>query len=129
QTGVIDGQENPLDVVVSNSLYELQDYLMLTGHIIASSGVIINEEVWQSISNEDRDKMIEAATEARSQALEWNTELEDSALSELKEKGMNIIGEEEGLDLKAFEEKISSLIEERFSDKFDYIYEEVNKID
>src|SRR5699024_586555 len=38
QTGVIDGQENPLDVVVANSLYELQDYLMMTGHIIASSG-------------------------------------------------------------------------------------------
>ncbi|WP_240795371.1 TRAP transporter substrate-binding protein [Aquibacillus halophilus] len=129
QTGVVNGQENPLDVVVSNSLYELQDYLMLTGHIIASSGVIINEETWQSIPTDDQELIMEAANEARDSAIEWNKEIESSALTEIKEKGMEVIGEEEGLDVDAFEQQITELIQERFSDEYGYIYDEVNSIE
>jgi len=128
QTGMINGQENPLDVVLSNGLYELQDYLMLTGHIIASSGVIINEKTWQSFSEEDRQKILEAAKEARQQALEWNREVESSALDELKAKGMEIISEENGLDTQAFKDRISSLIQERFGEQFKYIYDEIQKM-
>ena len=33
QTGTIDGQENPVEVPLTNKLYEVQDYLSITDHI------------------------------------------------------------------------------------------------
>lgn len=126
QTGVIDGQENPLDVVVANSLYELQDYLMMTGHIIASSGVVINEKVWQGLSESQQDAMLEAAKEARAKSMEWNLEVEESALDEIKDKGMNVISVDE-LQLNKFESAIKEIIENRFSEKFSDVYEEIEK--
>ena len=46
-TGIVNGQENPVDVIYNNKLYDLQSHLMLTGHIMAAECVVINEKVWQ----------------------------------------------------------------------------------
>lgn len=43
-TGVVSGQENPVDVVLDNKLYEEQSHLMLTSHIRAAELVVVNED-------------------------------------------------------------------------------------
>lgn len=58
QTGVVDAQENPLPTIDAYKFYEVQDYLILTGHEMTSIFVIINEEKWQSLSSEEQ-KIIE----------------------------------------------------------------------
>ena len=39
RTGVVDGQENPLPTIASAKLFEVQKFLILTGHIIISIGL------------------------------------------------------------------------------------------
>jgi tripartite ATP-independent transporter DctP family solute receptor len=64
QTGVVDGQENPVGVIYSAKLYEVQDYLMLTGHITQNQVVIINEPFFQSLAPEHQRVLQEAIIEA-----------------------------------------------------------------
>ncbi len=56
-TGVVVGQENPLNNIYNGKLYEVQDYCMLTSHMQAIQTQFINEESWQSISEGDREIM------------------------------------------------------------------------
>ena len=42
-TGVVNGQENPVNVVLSSKLYEAQSHMMLTGHIMNAQVIVINE--------------------------------------------------------------------------------------
>jgi tripartite ATP-independent transporter DctP family solute receptor len=91
QTGVVDGQENPVGVIYSAKLFEVQDYLMLTGHIMQNQVVIINESFFHSLSPEHRQVLEDAVIEAGDYQ---NALIEAGAkedLAKLKEAGMTVI--------------------------------------
>ena len=91
QTGVVDGQENPIGVIYSAKLYEVQEYLMLTGHITQNQVVIINEAFFQSLSPEHQQVLQEAAIEAGDYQ---NALIEEGAaadLEKLKAERMTVI--------------------------------------
>jgi tripartite ATP-independent transporter DctP family solute receptor len=91
QTGVVDGQENPIGVIYSAKLYEVQDYLMLTGHITQNQVVITNELFFQSLSPEHQQVLQEAVIEAGDYQ---NALIEEGAaadLEKLKAEGMTVI--------------------------------------
>ena len=46
--GAVDGQENPLPTIQSNKFFEVQKYLVLTGHIITPRLIVVNETAWQA---------------------------------------------------------------------------------
>jgi len=47
--GAVDGQENPLPTIQSNKFFEVQKYLVLTGHIITPRLIAVNEGAWQAL--------------------------------------------------------------------------------
>lgn len=47
--GAVDGQENPLPTIQSGKLFEVQKYLVLTGHIITPRLIAVNEAVWKGL--------------------------------------------------------------------------------
>ena len=65
-TGVVDGQENPVSVIYSNNLYEVQDYLTLDGHVYAADFMVISDDVYQSLSAADQALLKRAAVVAGS---------------------------------------------------------------
>jgi TRAP-type transport system periplasmic protein len=50
QQGIADGQENPVPTILAMGFHEVQQYLMLTGHIQSSVQILINERVWQRLA-------------------------------------------------------------------------------
>ena len=52
--GVVDGEENPLPTIQSAKFFEVQKYLVLTGHIITPRLIAINEGAWQSLDAKQR---------------------------------------------------------------------------
>ena len=58
-TGLVVGQENPLPNIYNLKLYEVQKYVMLTGHMQSILSVFVNERAWQQIPAADR-KIVEA---------------------------------------------------------------------
>lgn len=49
QTGTVEGQENPLQTIISNRFYEVQNNVILTNHMIGLSIVFANQRIWNSI--------------------------------------------------------------------------------
>ena len=54
-TGVIDGQENPVSVIVEKKLYELQKYITLDGHVYSADFLVINDNFYNSLNQTDRE--------------------------------------------------------------------------
>lgn len=61
QTGVVDGQENPIGSIVSGKLYEVQKYVTLDGHVYGVDWFVINEKFFQSLTSSQRKVLLEAA--------------------------------------------------------------------
>ncbi|HSP26060.1 MAG TPA: sialic acid TRAP transporter substrate-binding protein SiaP, partial [Saliniramus sp.] len=54
QQGVVDAQENPLPTIEAKKFYEVQDYIVLTGHITDALLTIIGGPTWDSMEEADR---------------------------------------------------------------------------
>lgn len=63
QQGAIDGQENPTDLIMANSFYEVQKYLVLTGHVNPPGWVQMNDKVWQDLTPETKKVWMEVWNE------------------------------------------------------------------
>lgn len=126
-TGVVEGQENPVNVVVSAKLNEVQSHLMLTGHISAAQVIVINDDTWQSLSPENQAAIAEAALEVRERATTAMLEAEASDLAQLSEAGMQIIGPDEGLDVDAFRTSVQARISEEFDDQYGDLYQLISE--
>jgi len=63
KTGTIDCEENPLTIIISAKLYEVQQYIMLTQHLQQSQVVSMNLEFWNGLSQHQRD-VIQSAVDA-----------------------------------------------------------------
>ena len=61
QTGTVDGQENPIPVILSNKLYTVQKYLTLTGHVYSPAMLIGSTDLWKKLSEADKAAFKEAA--------------------------------------------------------------------
>lgn len=127
-TGVVSGQENPVNVVLSNKLYDVQSHMMLTGHIMGAQVIVINENIWQSLSPEQQAGIKKAAKEVRARATAAVKDQEATELAELKKHGMKIIGEAEGLDIAAFRASVKKLVKEKFSDQYGELYKQIDAI-
>lgn len=68
QTNVVDGQENPLTTFDGQKFHEVQNFIILTDHIICPNMIFINENVWRRISPADQ-RIIQ---EAVANGIAWN---------------------------------------------------------
>ncbi|MBS9721162.1 TRAP transporter substrate-binding protein [Tianweitania sp. BSSL-BM11] len=127
-TGVVAGQENPINVILNVKLYEVQSHLMLTGHMSNAEVVIMNEDAWQALSDEQKEAVRQAALEVRERATKAIQDNEEKETEELRKKGMTVIGPAEGLDVDAFRASVNKVIQERFADKYGALYEKIKAI-
>lgn len=59
--GVVDHQENPIVQINAINLNEVQDYVMLTGHIVNVTILIVAESTYQSLTESQQGHLEEAA--------------------------------------------------------------------
>ncbi len=114
QQGTIDGQENPLSVIVSASLNDVQQYLTLSGHVYSPAMLLVSPMVWDSMSAEDQQIFREAAAEAVAAMRGFVDNVEESGLETLRERGMDV-GELSGEDRAAFQEALAPAYEQYYT--------------
>ena len=88
QQGVIEGQENPIQTIYEQGVYEYQTYLSMTGHVRAYMVYIINEEFLATLPAEYQTIILEAGDQATNELMEKVRADEESLLGELQTKGM-----------------------------------------
>ena len=116
-TGVADGQENPVNTILANNLYEVQKYLMQTDHIMGSEPVVINEKVWKSLSPANQEIFAKVAKETSQWASSLVISNESKDLKALQDKGMTVIGDADGLKQDEFRKSAQKLVDQRFGYK------------
>ena len=91
QQGTIDAQENPLSIIDSNKLYEVQHYISLTGHLFSPHCLYINKEIYDGLDADLRaalDKAVAAyQTAQRARAVELNA----LSVEKFKKAGCEVI--------------------------------------
>lgn len=64
ETGVIDGFENTLDSCYNNSMFEVLDYLNVTNHINAPTTFSMSAQIFDSLTAEEQQILLEAGEAA-----------------------------------------------------------------
>jgi tripartite ATP-independent transporter DctP family solute receptor len=91
QQGTVDGQENPLSVIVSAKLDQVQKHLTLTGHVYSPGVFLMNKAAFDKLSDADKKAFLEAAKEgAKANRVRVDAD-EKSAVADLRAKGMQVV--------------------------------------
>ena len=91
QQGTVDGQENPLSVITSAKLDQVQKNLTLTGHVYSPSLILMNKAQWDKLSAADKQAFLDAAKVAVKVNRARVDEDERKAVAELRAKGMAVV--------------------------------------
>jgi len=90
QTGVMDGQENPLTQIYSAKLQEVQKYLSLSGHVYTPSYLIVGTRKWGALPVDVRKVLEDTAKETQAFVYETAAREETELLGKLKAAGMQV---------------------------------------
>ena len=91
KTGTIDGQDNPLPTDKNAKFYEVTKYIVLTDHFINPVMPTINEEVWQSLTDQQKEWIMEGIAAGREVCDELNLQQEAELVEFFEDQGMTII--------------------------------------
>jgi tripartite ATP-independent transporter DctP family solute receptor len=103
QQGLLDAQENPIPIVSTFKLYEVQRYLSLTGHVYSPAPVLVSKKMWDRMPPAIQEIMLDSAMEVAKVQRQLNRDQEQKQLGELRAKGMTVI---EHPDRAAFREAL-----------------------
>jgi tripartite ATP-independent transporter DctP family solute receptor len=120
-TGLVVGQENPLPNIYNLKLYEVQKYVMLTGHMQSILSVFVNEAVYQKIPAADRKIMGDTMVEVGRKTLDWDRETFSKYRKDLEAKGMVFVEPKDGLDVEGFRKAVLAQVNKDFPEWGRYI--------
>lgn len=90
QTGVFDGQENPLVEVEASRFYEVQDYLSLSGHVYTVGFLLMNESRFQNLDSSVQQALLEGGEQAFNATVNFGEQADQSVVELVKENGMEV---------------------------------------
>jgi tripartite ATP-independent transporter DctP family solute receptor len=109
QQGTVDGQENPLSVIMAAKFEQVQKHLSLTGHVYSPAIFLMNKATFDKLSAADKAVFLEAAKVA----VKANRERVDAddarGVKELSSKGMTVI---ENVDKSKFVDQLKPVYAE-----------------
>ncbi|HOX12468.1 MAG TPA: TRAP transporter substrate-binding protein [Spirochaetia bacterium] len=113
QQKTIDGQENPLNVIVAFKLDESQKYMSITRHAYAPAPILMSMMTWKKLSAPQQEAVLKAAREAAQFERDFNNSSEAQWMKDLAAKGMVISTP----DLKPFLDSVKPVYDS-YADKF-----------
>lgn len=90
QTGVMDGEENPLTQIYSAKLQEVQKYLSLSGHVYTPAYLTVGTKHWETLPADIRKVLEDTAKETQSFVYQTAAHDEEDLLGKLKQAGMQV---------------------------------------
>lgn len=109
QQGTVDGQENPIGVILSAKFSQVQKYLSLTNHVYSPALIIMSPAVWDGLSEEEKGWFEEAAA-AGAEAMRAKAETDArDGIAELESQGMTVV---QDVDRAAFEKALEPVFAE-----------------
>jgi len=114
QQGTVDGQENPLSIIHTNKLDQVQKHISLTGHVFSPCVLVMNKQVYDKLSTADKQVFQEAAKAGIAANRARVDQDEREVVGILRKNGMQVI---ENVDKSQFLGALSAVYKE-FSKQF-----------
>lgn len=99
QQGTIDGQENPISVLTSSKLWEVQKHLTLTSHVYAPVVLVLSPSFWGSLTDAQKAAFAEGAKAGAQASRAFVDDVEAKGVEMAKSNGMQVV---ENVDAAAF---------------------------
>jgi tripartite ATP-independent transporter DctP family solute receptor len=106
QNGTVDAQENPLTTIEAKKFYEVQKYIILTGHIVDAVATQVAPHVWNKLSDGDKKIFTEVMQEAAAGATNDIKKREGELADEFRKKGITV----HAVDKKSFKDAIMKTV-------------------
>jgi len=91
QQGTVDGQENPIPVILSNKLSQVQKHLSLTNHVYSPAVLVLTPAIWRKLSDADKLVFQDAAKSAATVQRKKVNDDEANGIAELRKDGMQVV--------------------------------------
>ena len=91
QQGTVDGQENPLSVIMAAKFDQVQKHLTLTGHVYSPAIFLMSKAAFDKLSAADKTAFLESAKEGAKAGRARVDEDDSKGVAELKSKGMSVV--------------------------------------
>jgi TRAP-type transport system periplasmic protein len=88
--GQVDGQENPLNVIYYNKLYEVQKYLALTRHVYYNTLHVISAKTWAKLTSEQQTILREESKAAGEAMRKMVIAEEDDLIAKMEKAGVKV---------------------------------------
>lgn len=88
QTKIVEGQENPLPIIYTTRLYEVQKFCSMTGHVWDGYWILANRRVWTSLPDDVKEVMIREVDKSAIEQRDDIAKLSISLRNELTAKGL-----------------------------------------
>ena len=110
QSGVVDGAENGVTSYMDNSFNEVAPYFITDAHTFGCGVILVSNDTWNSLSEEEQGWMKEAALTARETCYEYNKAQEQACFDSFEEKGVKLL---EVTDIEKWQEACAPLYGEQ----------------
>jgi len=101
QTGVMDGQENPLIQIYSAKFQEVQKYLSLSGHVYTPAYITTGKKRWESLPADVRKVLEETARDTQGFVYQTAARFDNELLEKMKPSGIKVNEVDKGAFVKA----------------------------
>ena len=96
QQGTVDGQENPIPVILASKFSQVQKHLSLTGHVYSPALYLTSPRVMNKLSEADKKAFYEAAKKATVAQRKKVNEDEANGIAQLEKDGMSVVRKVDG---------------------------------
>ncbi len=91
QNGTVDAQENPLPTIDAKKFYEVQKFIVLTGHITDALITIVGGPTWNKLADADKKVFEDVLKEAAARATGEIVEIEKKLGAEFEKRGRTVV--------------------------------------
>jgi tripartite ATP-independent transporter DctP family solute receptor len=104
QQGTVDGQENPIPVIMSAKFSQVQKHLSLTGHVYSPALLLTSTRLWGKVSDADKQLFKTSAQHAATAMRKRVNDDEAVGIAQLRKEGMQVV---EKVDAESFRKAVA----------------------
>ena len=115
ETKTVDGQENPVTLILNAKFFEVQKHLSLTQHAFTSAPLVMNKAKFDALAPDLQQVLVSTGLEMAAAQRKMNEDAEGSSLDALKKAGMQAV---EKPDRESFSKIVTDEVRKEFVAKF-----------
>jgi TRAP-type transport system periplasmic protein len=91
QQGTVDGQENPIPVILASKFSQVQKHLSLTSHVYSPAVLMLSPRLWAKVAEADKPIFQDAARKAAAAQRKKVNDDETNGIAQLEKSGMAVV--------------------------------------